>query len=354
MDKLEHIYYAPETGFVGINQLQRRLKEKGVQVPQKQVKDFLQKQLTYTLHKPVRHKFPTRKVYVNGIDDQWQADIVDMIAFAKHNDDYKYILTVIDCLSKFLWGVPLKTKSPKHVKEAFAIIFQSSGRIPQKLQTDAGKEFYGREMQEFLKKHNIHHFSSFSDKKASIVERVHRTLKERMWKYFTAKNTYKWVDVLQKLVEGYNTSYHRTIQMKPGNVDKNNEKVVWENIYGEKLEKKQKPKLKKGDLVRITNYKRKLFDKGYLPSWTEEIFRVVKMYNTSPVTYTLADWNNETIEGRFYEAELQHIIDSGNYEIEKVLKTRTRKGQKEVFVKWNGWPELFNSWLPAQSLFEVH
>jgi transposase InsO family protein len=353
MEDLEKIYYSPETGYVGINQLQRRLQEKGIKLSQKKLQNFLQQQITYTLHKPVKHKFPTRKVYVSGIDDQWQADLVDMIAFAKHNDDYQYILTVIDCLSKFLWALPLNTKSPKHVKKAFEKIFESSGRIPKKLQTDAGKEFYGKEMQEFLKKHNIHHFSSFSDKKASIVERVNRTLKERMWKYFTAQNSYRWIDVLDKLVEGYNTSFHRTIKMKPMDVNESNENQVWNNIYSSEKINSKKPKLKKGDLVRINKYKRKLFDKSYLPSWTEEIFRVTEVYNTSPTTYSLVDWNNETIEGRFYEAELQKVIDKGEYRIEKVIKTRTSKGKKEALVKWFGWPEKFNQWLPFESVHEI-
>jgi len=353
MDKLEDIYYAPETGFVGINQLQRRLKEKGIKVSQKELQNFLQRQITYTLHKPVKHKFPTRKVYVSGIDDQWQADIVDMIGFAKHNDDYQYILTVIDCLSKFLWAVPLKTKSPRDVKAAFVGIFESSGRIPRRLQTDAGKEFYGKEMQTFLKQHNIHHFSSFSEKKASIVERVNKTLKERMWKYFTAKSTYKWTDVLDKLVEGYNSSFHRTIKMKPVDVNKSNENQVWNNIYFSEKINSRKGKFKEGDLVRINKYKRKLFDKGYLPAWTEEIFRVSNVHNTSPITYSLVDWNNETIEGRFYDAELQKVIDKGEYRIEKVIKSRTRKGKKEALVKWFGWPEKFNQWLPFESVYEI-
>ena len=354
MEDLKKIYYSPETGYVGINQLQRRLREKGINVSAKELQRFLQQELTYTLHKPVKHKFLTRKVYVNGLDDQWQADLVDMIAYSKHNDNYQYILTVIDCLSKFLWAVPLKTKSPKDVKQAFETIFKTSNRIPRKLQTDAGTEFYGKEMQKFLKTNSIHHFSSFTEKKASIVERVNRTLKERMWKYFTANNTYKWIDVLSELVQGYNTSFHRTIRMKPADVNQNNEKDVWNTVYMKaKAHDDQKPKFQEGDVVRIDKYKRKLFDKGYLPSWTEELFRVAEVFKTSPVTYNLADWNSEPIKGRFYKAELQKVIDVGDYRIEKVLKTRTRKGQKEAFVKWLGWPETYNQWIPSESLQEI-
>ena len=354
MEDLKKIYFSPETGYVGINQLQRRMREKGINVSIQELQQFLQKQLTYTLHKPITHKFPTRKVYVTGIDDQWQADLVDMAACSKHNDNYQYILTVIDCLSKFLWALPLKTKSPNDVKQAFDTIFKTSKRIPRKLQTDSGTEFYGKEMQKFLKTNSIHHFSSFNEKKASIVERVNRTLKERMWKYFTANNTYKWIDVLSKLVEGYNTSFHRTIKMKPADVNKNNEKNVWNTVYmQDKAHDDQKPKLQEGDLVRISKYKRKLFDKGYLPSWTEELFRVAKAFETLPATYNLTDWNSEAIKGRFYEAELQKVVDTDNYRIEKVLKTRTRKGQREAFVKWHGWPETYNQWIPSESLQEI-
>src|SRR3990167_9683983 len=354
MEDLKKIYYSPETGYAGINQLQRRMREKGIKLSQKELQNFLQQQITYTLHKPVKHKFPTRKVYVSGMDDQWQADLVDMIAYSKHNDNYQYILTVIDCLSKFLWALPLKTKSPNDVKQAFDTIFKTSKHIPRKLQTDAGTEFYGKEMQKFLKANSIHHFSSFNEKKASIVERVNRTVKERMWKYFTANNTYRWIDILDKLVQGYNTSFHRTIQMKPADVNKNNEKDVWNTVYmKDKAIDNKKPKLQEGDLVRISKYKRKLFDKGYLPSWAEELFRVAKVFKTSPATYNLTDWNSDPIKGRFCEAELQKVVDTGDYRIEKVMKTRTRKGQKEALVKWHGWPEPYNQWIPSKSLQEI-
>ena len=92
-----------------------------------------------------------------------------------------------------------------------------------------------------------------------------------MWKYFSSQNHYRWIDVLDKIILNYNNSYHTAIKMKPVDVAKQNESEVWNNLYG-KVEASSRPKFVASDTVRITKYKRKLFDKGYVPNWTEEIF----------------------------------------------------------------------------------
>ena len=89
-----------------------------------------------------------------------------------------------------------------------------------------------RKFQTFLKKHNIRFFTTQNETKASIVERFNRTLKTKMWKYFTAKNTLKYVDILQKLVKSYNHSRHRSIGVRPVDVNEDNENIVWQKLYG--------------------------------------------------------------------------------------------------------------------------
>ncbi|KAJ8018519.1 Heterochromatin protein 1 [Holothuria leucospilota] len=88
------------------------------------------------------------------------------------------------------------------------------------------------------------------------------------------------------------------------------------------------------------------FRKGYLPQWTDEVFTVSERHSRIPPVYTLKDYSGETIEGNFYHNELQKVskIDH-TYRIEKILKRRTRNGQKEYFVKWKGYPSKFNSWV---------
>ena len=94
-----------------------------------------------TLHKPARRRFKRNPVIVNAKEEQWQADLVDVQALKKDNDGYRFLLTVIDALSKYAWVVPLKDKTGKSLVDAFDAIFKKDGRVPKRLQTDAGKNF---------------------------------------------------------------------------------------------------------------------------------------------------------------------------------------------------------------------
>jgi hypothetical protein len=70
------------------------------------------------------------------------------------------------------------------------------------------------------------------DLKASVVEYFNRALKERMWKYFNAHNTHRYVDTVQDLVKGINYSYHKSIRMKPSEFSSEKYFEVFENLYG--------------------------------------------------------------------------------------------------------------------------
>src|SRR5574338_248121 len=166
------------------------------------------------------------------LDEQWQADLVEMREFAEVNRSYYYMLTVTDCFSRFAWIKPLKTKTGQETGKAFEAIFEE-GRIPAKIQFDEGKEFYNKNVKQLLDSKNIKYFSTFSDKKAAIIERFNRSIKSRMFKYFTEHETRKWIDVIQKLVDAYNNSYHSSIKMTPTEASKEeNTETVWWNIYG--------------------------------------------------------------------------------------------------------------------------
>jgi len=149
-------------------------------------KKRLQGQTTYSLHKPARKTYKRNMVLVRSIDEQWQADMVDLQSLEKHNDGYKYLLTGIDLFSKYSFVIPLKSKVSVNIIDAFKSIFKTH-RKPYKLQTDAGKEFINKEVQKFLKAEDVEFFTTKSEMKASVVERFNRMIKERMWKYFTHK-----------------------------------------------------------------------------------------------------------------------------------------------------------------------
>ena len=144
-DTLDNMYNNPKYGLSGLDNFQRKIKElEHKNVTKHDLVEYLHGHSPYTLHKPIRKAFTKERVYVHKIDEQWQADLVEMIPYSIHNDGHKYILMVIDVFSKYAWGVPLKSKSPEDVKHAFLKIFQS-GRKPKKIQTDDGMEFFGKQ-----------------------------------------------------------------------------------------------------------------------------------------------------------------------------------------------------------------
>ena len=123
------------------------------------------------------------------------------------------------------------------------------------MQTDRGTEFYNRTFQRWVKDHGIDHFFTEGDAKAAVVERVNGTLKERLYRYFTATNTLRFDDELPQLVQGYNATRHRSIGMAPQDVTWDNEEAVWRRLYEKRLkEKRAKAKLKVGDRVFLTRF----------------------------------------------------------------------------------------------------
>ena len=308
------------------------------------------KQATYTLHRSARKRYPMRKYYVNTIDDQWQMDLADMVDVKSKNENHRYILTCIDILSRFAWARPLKTKSGDEVAAAIEDIFQSSGRIPNRIQSDQGREFHNSHVKQLLAKHNVELFSVKSPTKAAMVERFNRTLKSKIWKMFTSNNNQKWLNALQDIVQAYNHSVHRVIKMKPANVTKENAMLVWERLYGQdpRYRSTLRQKLQTGDRVRISKVKGQ-FEKGYLPNWSREEFIVDKINKKFlPTMVSLKDFHGEPIEGGFYADEVQKIVrdkDDDVYAVEKVIRQKRQHGVIWYYVKWLGYDDSFNSWI---------
>lgn len=304
---------------------------------------YEKRQVVEELHRNARKNFTRRKTVMYGIADTFQIDLVEMIPFAKQNRSYKYILTVIDIFTKFAWAFPVKTKSARDVTYAMNKLFQM-GHIPKNIHSDQGKEFYNSEFKELLRKHNVNHFSTFSSMKAAIVERFNRTLKSKMWKYFNLHSTNKWVNILQTLIDKYNNTKHSTIKMKPKDVKKRHEKKLLNTIY-KYDEYLKKPKFSVGDSVRISKFKH-LFEKGYTPNYGAEIFKIVRVAHTQPITYLLNDYQNNEIQGTFYEQELQKVKYPDIYLFEKIIR---RQGNK-LLVKWLGFDSSHNSWISENDI----
>ena len=343
---MERVYYNPANvgSFGGVDRLQKKVKKGNV-------RKWLSYQNAYTLHKKNTKKFPRRKTLVGGIDNQWESYLMVISSISKANLGYNYILLCIDVLSKFGWAVAIRDKSGKCVAAALKHIIDSSGRKCLSLQTDKGKEYYNYSVQSYLKKMQIHHFSTENDDiKASIAERFVRTVKDRIWRYFTYKRSKTFVHDLQNIIDSYNNTVHTTTNMAPASVTKNDEFRLLDQMYNIPVSA-NRAKFAIGDTVRISMTK-KSFRKGYDAKWTEEIFKISSIEKTTPITYRLSDLQGDFIKGTFYTQELQRVRIKADtvYRIEEIIKTRKKGKTIEYYVKWFGFPEKFNSWVQKKDI----
>ena len=290
------------------------------------------------------HHFRRRKVVVNDIDEIWAADLVDMQSFSKFNNGIKYLLMVIDAFSKCGWIAPLKSKTGVDVTIVLNKIFISERRRCTKMWVDKGKEFYNKH----VKALDIQLYSTENEEKSCVVERWNRTMKEKMFKYFSANNTKKYIDILDEMVNNYNYTKDSSIKMTPVEAnDKKNKNRVWLNLNGEVRKNPDKPKFSVGETVRITK-KKTVFENGYTLRWTEEVFTVSQIQYTNPPTYKISDNHGEEIQGTFYEQEIQKT-NQDIFRVEKII----RKHKNRSLVKWLGYPDSFNSWVHNKKLISL-
>lgn len=354
--KLKKIYEDPRDpgSFGGIQRLYRSAKSKGIDVKLDRVKQFAKSERPYQFHKPARKHFSRNPTIVSGIDVQWQADLVDMQSLSRYNKGFKYILTVIDCFSKFAWAIPIKAKTGQNVIDAFKQIFETSHRAPQKLQTDKGKEFLNKPFQDYMRQMGILQFTTENaETKAAIAERFNRTLKTRMWTYFTTQGTNVYIDILQDIVDSYNESFHRSIAMRPIDVRKEHEQKFFQRLYAIPLSRIREPPVGIGPFVRISKAKQ-VFDKGFRPNWTSDIYKVAKKHHQpSKTVFELEEiGSKQPLKGRFYPEEIQSIEfdPDAPQPIEKIVKSRVRNGIKELLVKWLDYPNSQNSWIQETAI----
>ena len=299
LKKLYHDVKFPGS-YSGSKTFYREVKKLYPKTTLKQVREFLKSQNAYTLHKRTR-KPKYRRTLVFKPRDLWQIDLLDMQKYSKENNGFRYICVIIDCFSRFVWVKPLKNKTGKQIVKALALLLMNER--PKLIQADQGTEFFNRDVKRMLEAFGPKLYHTYTDKKAAMVERVQRTLRGRLGRLFTERKKFRWIDRIDDIVAAYNNSHHRSIDMKPADVDK--EHVA--NIFNKAIpEYKKSTKFKLGERVRIL-IKKEQFKKEFEQSWTEEVFKIKKIQKTNPVTYIIEDQTGEEIIGGFYAEELQSV-----------------------------------------------
>lgn len=312
IDTLLHDYgIESPTAYSSVERLYNEIKKRKIKLKRSYVENWLSKQPTYSLHRNRRIRFKRNYYNISNLDDLWQIDLIDAQKISRNNNGNKFILCVICCFSRFAWCVPIKRKTPNEVVRAFEHIFASTHRKPIKIQSDAGKEFLGRPIQQYFKEKNIQfHKTQDPVTKACIVERFIRTIKSIIYKYFTYTGKKRYIDVLDSLVYIYNNRKHTTIGMSPANVNEENVLAVWEHIQESRERKyarcRNSTKYLEGDTVRVANPKT-VFEKGYTVKWSTDTYTIEKIIRKKPIVFRLRDCDGCMIKGNFYEHEIQLI-----------------------------------------------
>jgi len=263
---------------------------------------------------------------------------------------------MIDLLSRFCWVRGLKSKKATEVRDAIADVFQSDGRVPQRLRSDKGRELDNRLVKQLLEEHDVHYYTTFSETKANYAERVIKTIKSRLFKYMYDRQTYRYVDILQNVISSYNNTPHSSIKMRPSEVTEDNDLDLYMRVYMPYVNKtaRQQPhfSFRVGDTVRIS-YGKEKFSRSYQEQFSEELFTVRYCIHSFPPRYLLSDSLGHNIEGSFYEQELQYVPpdDEREFKVDKVLKYRKLKGRaREALIRWYGYGPKFDSWIPASQV----
>ena len=350
---LKNIYFKTNhpAGFGGETKLTKAVKKS---INKHKVSEWLQSTDTYTLHKPAKKKFPRRSYIVGGINSLWQLDLSDLSKLSQYNDSYKWLLVAIDVFSKKAYVKAIKNKSGSVVAKALDELLNNTKPRVEKVMTDKGTEFYNHHVKSVLKQHNVlgHYSSNNQEIKASVVERFQKTLKAKIYRYFTYTGGYRYIDQLDKFVEGYNNTKHSAHGKSPNAINSMNEEEIWQKLYvnDDTIAHKVKPKFLKGEYVRISKYAT-TFAKGYLPRWSDEIFQISRVQTTNPPVYSLQDEAGDELEGTFYGPELQRVINTNKaFKIDEIIGQRKVNGKIQYLVRWKGYPPSFDSYVDKNKI----
>ena len=268
--------------------------------------------LAYKQHKLSRKKYRRLQINVFEKNEQWEIDLAENKDLARFNNQYRYWLVCIDVYSRYIWVELLKKKTAKNVENKFENILKKAKISPMKIQCDEGTEFQNIR-KNLSKKYNFSVFHTHNREiKASHVERVIGTLKTMVRRVLTVTQQFDYYTYFPIIIERYNNSPHSSLAgFTPHEVyNKTKKEKKIKQIMLRKMITPvifTKTVLKEGTRVRIARQKKSVFEKSSLRNWTDEIFRINKVFITDPVTYELKDLKGEKITGIFYREEIQKI-----------------------------------------------
>jgi hypothetical protein len=269
---LYNLYYKD---FPSLTNLYKSAKAINPNITYKIVKEFLKNTEENQIYKAKPTKFYHLKSYFPF--QRCQIDILDLINYVpRNNNGYRYLFLLIDTFTRFVFAIPLKSRTTDEIFDTLTSILQeikNKGFNVETLDSDNETGFNSKKIVDFLQKEGItQNFSNVGDHNSlGIIDRFCRTIRELLNKYTNSRNTTRWIDYYQTLIDAYNTRIHRSLKTSPIKAIKNNE------YYMNKLSNQSfnnLPVIKVGDKVRLLKQKQ-LFEKGSENNYTKDVFKII-------------------------------------------------------------------------------
>lgn len=361
MDELfKKIYFDEKNpnSYGSVSKLYKAAKAINPNITLKNTENWLQHQFEYTLYKQTRKNFTRNRIYASFIDEIWEIDSLHYANYSRYNNGYKYLIMIIDVFSKYLRVIPVTSLKSNEMIPKFEMLFKKTK--PTRIRSDRGLEFTNKHFVALCQKYHIRFYTTTNQtKKCAIVERVNRTIRNKIRSFMAHTGKYRYIDALKNIVKSYNHSIHRTINMKPIDVDESDEKIVFKNLYGHPnmlsiMKIKQSPKkYELGDEVR-QKFDEKLMDKGYIQKWSDIVYKVSKVHDKLIKPQYSVEYNGIPLRRRFYPEELQLVktTPSTRWPIEKILRKRRINNVEEVLVRYRGFGPEHDQWIPQSHLID--
>lgn len=322
---LLHRLYYDNHNYDGINQLYNKAKEINPKISRDFVSKWLNKQDSYQQ----TFKKVGENIYLpiySEIPYSFQIDLTFFPKYTSKNGGNVLLFTAINVNTRYAYAYYAKNKDMKTIT-GFLIDMEKQTPI-NSITCDEGKEFKNKEFINFCNEKKIMlYFVKSDSRKLGIINRFHRTIKDKLTKHFISTDSVNWVNVIDDIVRNYNNTINRGIGMKPSKI--NNAMEV--DIINEKREESKKiknailPKFEVGDVVRILR-KKKTFEDKQLARFSDKLYKVVKVMMNS------LDVKNDDEVKRVKITDVRKVQQSGEIlpnipvtEIEKVNKEATQK-----------------------------
>lgn len=330
-------------------------KESRFKITKKEIENFLDSQEVHTTHiepRKAKHFYGMTVPHSNYLVQ------LDSFFFDFDKEHKKRIIMGVDAFSRKAAARAVENLKKENVNKAVQEIIQELK--PQRVMWDRGREFNNSLVYSTLRKNNIKYILANPPYKASMVERLARTIKVYLYKAMQFRGDVHWPKLLPKVINTYNNRYHSSIGMTPNQASLTaKEAEVWYRLRGKLWKSQPEPKkyeYELNDSVRIVNQKGPL-KKSFYETFSTQVYFISARYAKSNVNrYKLKDANNNPVEDRSFthnQLKVVNISSQTVYRIEKVIHQKLIRGKLYAYVKWYNYNSSFNTYIPSSDILKL-